>query len=230
MNEKKQKRIRTGLIAAVILIAVVGYCANRSGSSFFYTTTTVGEEPSATEQLDGEMNETTEKPPEKECARMVVDVCGAVKEPKVLQMDAGSRVYEAIEEAGGLTENADVRTTNLAAELCDGMKLYIPTRVEVSMEEKVTGQVAGSAYVGGSTAISSNESASNSHVSQKKLNINTADAAALQTLSGVGPATAEKIIEYRNQNGAFQKIEDLLRVSGIGEKTFEKWKGSICVE
>jgi competence protein ComEA len=167
-------------------------------------------------------------------ALIVVDVSGAVNAPSVLIMAEGSRVYEAIASAGGLAPDADTVNINQAAPLSDGDRLFIPGRGEsgagsapsyappaqtppsVGTVQAVPG-VTGAGEVGGAGDPSG------------LVNINTADSAGLQRLSGVGPSTAGKIIEYREKNGAFKTPEDLKKVSGIGEKTFEKLKDGITV-
>ncbi|MDR1495420.1 MAG: helix-hairpin-helix domain-containing protein [Clostridiales Family XIII bacterium] len=161
-----------------------------------------------------------------------VDVSGAVKSPAVYELGEGSRVYEAIEAAGGLTKDADITYLNRAAALIDGDRVYIPTKDEIESSEQLpasAGFTGGSSGAqqdagGGATGASAGGAAGTAQV-----NINTADTATLQTLNGVGPATAQKIIDYRDGNGSFANIEDLKKVSGIGEKTFEKLKDHICV-
>ena len=111
-----------------------------------------------------------------------------------------------MEKAGGFTDKADKSSLNLAKQLEDGEQILIPD-----------------------IGASSGGSVSGSMSSDGKININTADLAALQTLSGVGPATAQKIIDYRTANGKFKTIEDIKKVSGIGDKTFQKFKDKICV-
>ncbi|HML37321.1 MAG TPA: helix-hairpin-helix domain-containing protein [Bacillota bacterium] len=151
-------------------------------------------------------------------AVIMVDVAGAVASPRVVELPGGSRVFEAIEKAGGLTKDADTASINQAEFLTDGQKLYIPTGQEVKAGLNGSGQ-----------SISAN-AGSPAQLNQPKLiNINTADSAALQQLNGVGPATAEKIIDYRNANGKFKTVEDIKNVSGIGAKTFEKFKDKITV-
>lgn len=142
-------------------------------------------------------------------AQVYVYVTGAVANPGVYSLDEGLRVCDAVEAAGGLTEDADASTVNLARVLSDGEHIALPTKAEVE-----TALAQGSA--GGAAASS-------------LVNINTADASALETLSGVGSATAQAIISDREQNGPFSTIEDLMRVDGIGEKRFAKLKDSICV-
>lgn len=226
MDNNRKKWIRIGIIGAAAVLTIVCYLSGRTGSDLFQTESSVF--PQETTENEQSLKS------EKEKHKIVVDICGAVENPSVLILDEGSRVYEAVDAAGGLKEGADIRTTNLAAELNDGMKLYIPTKVEVSMEEKITKQMAGSAYIGGNTAITSSETVSNNgsllEESGEKININTADEETLQTLKGIGPSTAKKIVEYRTQYGRFKKIEDVMNVSGIGQKTFNKWKDLICIE
>ena len=126
-----------------------------------------------------------------------------------------------------MTEHADTRNTNLAAPLTDGMKLYIPSKKDVAAEQKRTGESPGSRYINGNTAL---QAGSSSGTENRLININTAGSEELQKLTGVGPSTAGKIIAYRNEFGKFNKIEELMNVSGIGEKTFAKLKNAITTE
>lgn len=146
-------------------------------------------------------------------AQVYVYVTGAVANPGVYSLDEGLRVCDAVEAAGGLTEDADASTVNLARVLSDGEHIALPTKAEVE-----TALAQGSAGGAGGAAAASS-----------LVNINTADASALEALSGVGSATAQAIISDREQNGPFSTIEDLMRVDGIGEKKFAKLKDSICV-
>ena len=152
---------------------------------------------------------------EETAAMIYVDVGGEVKDPSVVELPDGSRVTDAITAAGGLTEQADLTDINRAAFVSDGEKIYIPSQVS---ELEDDGLSAGEGGDGG-TAKSSDG----------RININTADSTQLQELTGVGPATAEKIIDYRKQNVRFQSIEDIKNVSGIGDKTYEKLKDHIKV-
>jgi len=151
---------------------------------------------------------------------IIVDVAGAVTNPSVVELPEGSRVFEAVEKAGGLTKEADTQLINRAAVLTDGQKIYIPTKQEVreSTRGKSNSVIQ---YIPGINEQGAGES--------KLININTADSATLQQLTGIGPATAEKIIDYRTANGSFKSIEDIKNVSGIGEKTFEKFKDKITI-
>lgn len=152
-------------------------------------------------------------------AVLIVHVDGAVASPGVYSVPEGARVNDAVLAAGGLTEGSDTSTMNLAAPLSDGAKVHVPTSEELS-----AGVASGSGAEGGGGAGSSSVSTSTSLV-----NLNTATSAELQTLSGVGEATAAAIIEDREANGPFASAEDLMRVSGIGEKKFAKIKDHVCV-
>ena len=160
-------------------------------------------------------------------ALIVVDVCGAVKSPGVIIIPAGSRVYEAIAICGGVASDSDVERINQATVLEDGDQLYIPRKNEKSQTD--LGSASGS--LGNPSAIGVIRSTGSTGGANKPglININTANSTKLQELNGVGPSTAAKIIEYREQSGGFEKIEDLMEVKGIGTKTFEKLKPYITI-
>ena len=134
------------------------------------------------------------------------------------ELPEGSRVDDAIKAAGGLTDKADLTDINRAAFVEDGEKIYIPALIE--MDES-------SSDVDHSDIVSGN--GLSAQYSDGKVNINTADSEELQKLTGVGPVTAQKIIDYRKENGRFAAIEDIKNVTGIGDKTFEKFKDDIKV-
>jgi competence protein ComEA len=145
-----------------------------------------------------------------------VYVSGAVVRPDVYRLTTGSIVKDAIEAAGGVTEDADLIHINLAQELRDQQQVYVPRIGEEEAPPPVTG----------------GESAPPSRFAEPagKININTATAEELDTLPGIGPALAQRIIEYREDNGAFKSIEAIVGVSGIGEATLEKISDLITVD
>lgn len=153
-----------------------------------------------------------------------VDIGGAVKHPMLAELPSGSRVEDAIEAAGGLKKNADMTSVNRAQILTDGEKVYIPEE-----GEGTEGAGSGGSGSGSGSASAGGSGAEMVGISGGRININTADVTLLQQLTGVGPVTAQKIVDYREQNGKFQSIEDLKNVSGIGEKTFEKMKDDITI-
>lgn len=148
---------------------------------------------------------------------IVVDVAGAVASPGVVELKDGARVADALGAAGGLAEDADLTSVNRAARLTDGQRVYVP---------RVGEQVAP---VEGDGSAGAAGEGTQSTATGQAVNINTACLAELDALPGVGPATAQAIIDDREANGPFTAPEDLMRVSGIGEKKFEKLKSSICV-
>lgn len=159
---------------------------------------------------------------ETETGTIYVDIGGSVVRPMLAELPEGSRVEDAIQAAGGLAEDADLTNINRAEFLEDGQKIYIP----VVSSGNVSVDLQGS---GGT--VSSGNASSGSQASGMdpagKVNINYADSSQLQTLDGVGPVTARKIIDYRESSGPFKSIEDLKNVSGIGDKTFDKLKDKI---
>lgn len=162
--------------------------------------------------------------------RIYVDVGGAVAVPQVVVLEEGARIYEAIAAAGGTLSDAETKYMNMAALCEDGAKIYVPSSAEIA-EQKNSGESNG-LFSTGSSSFSSQDSAgsgTSSAVYSGKVNINIADAAQLQTLSGIGPSMAQRIINYRNSNGKFASVDDLKNVSGIGDKTLAKIIENICV-
>ncbi|WP_432355191.1 helix-hairpin-helix domain-containing protein [Sporosarcina sp. A2] len=144
---------------------------------------------------------------------IVIDVKGAVLHPNVYTLQEGQRLIDAITAAGGYTQHADSRHLNHAERLSDEAVIYVP----VIGEELPDFQ-------------QHTETTETSDSSTNLVNLNLADESQLQTLTGIGPAKAAAIIKYRTEQGAFQKIDDLKKVSGIGEKTFEALSDSISVK
>lgn len=152
---------------------------------------------------------------------VVVHVLGAVRRPGIVEVRLGDRVIDAIAAAGGVSDTADVARVNLARVLVDGEQLYVP-----AMGEQLPA-AAGSAA--GGPAGGSGASAGAGGASGGLVNLNTADAAALETLPGVGPALATRILSWREENGPFRAVDELLAVSGIGEKTLAGFRDLVTV-
>lgn len=142
-----------------------------------------------------------------------VHICGEVVSPGVYELLEGSRVYQAVEKAGGFTEKAAAESLNMAERVTDGMKLVV-----LSKEEAET----AAARIGFSGGASSG-------TGKPKVNLNTAPKEELMTLRGIGEAKADAIIKYRESRGGFQKIEDIMKISGIKDAAFQKIKEDIMV-
>lgn len=170
----------------------------------------------SSEAVDGDGEEAEPAAP----STIVVDVAGAVVNPSVVTLAQGARVNDAIAASGGLLPEADASKINRAAPLTDGAQVFVP----LQGEEATSG--ADGAVVGATGSTSADASGS---TATSPVNINSAGLDELDALPGIGPSTAQSIIDDRTQNGPFASVEDIMRVSGIGEKKFEKLSSLICV-
>lgn len=143
-----------------------------------------------------------------------IHISGETNYNGILELPEGSRIDDAIKQAGGITQNADINKINLAYELSDGQKLYIPSIDEEEIKE----------YITENSGIGLDEE------KDEKININKATQTQLETLPGVGPSVALKIIKYREENGKFTNIEELKNVSGVGENKYQELKELIKVK
>lgn len=157
------------------------------------------------EEVD--LEETKEEREEKKTS-IFVYVCGAVLNEGVYELESGSRVYEAIEKAGGFRENAAVTAVNQAKLLEDEEQIYVPTVEEMEKQQTENGTAVGEAG---------------------KINLNTASKEELMTLTGIGAAKAESIIRYREQQGGFKSVEEIKQIEGIKDGVYEKIKDNITV-
>ncbi len=166
-----------------------------------------------------------------------VDVCGAVVNPGVYELSSDSRVFQAIEKAGGYLPGAAASYLNRARSLYDGQQIYVPTQEEVdsqtiplTQDETAQDGVVqeGTAQTG--TAADNTANGTGSTQAGQRINLNTADVSQLSTLTGVGESKALAIIAYREENGPFTSIEDIMNVPGIKEGTYEKIKDKIAIE
>ncbi len=160
-----------------------------------------GKTPTAISSVEGaEADKKDEK-------MIVVHMAGAVARPGVYHLPEGSRIYQLLEEAGGALAEGELERINLAQPLVDGQQVFLPRKGEEGYEQKV--------LTGDGAAV--------------RININTAGREQLESLPGIGAVKAQSIINYRLQNGPFQSIDNLLEVSGIGDKTLEGIKELITV-
>lgn len=162
---------------------------------------------------------------------LVVHICGAVSAPGVYELPAGSRIIDAVEAGGGFLPEADEACCNLAEEIVDGCQIYIMTKSESCADgqaEKKAG-IQTSPDSDMQTTDINVRSNSTTALENGLVNLNTADVAALMTLPGIGESRAKAIISYREQQGAFTKIEDIMKISGIKQAAFSKIKDKITV-
>ena len=148
----------------------------------------------------------------------LVYVCGAVRTPGVVRVPPGARVADALDLAGGPTSRAELAAVNLAAKVVDGQQILVPEKGSAAVAQAPPADAGGTSSAGGAAAPAAGP-----------VNINTATLEQLDTLQGVGPATAQKIIDYRTANGPFTSIEDIKNVSGIGDAKFAAMKAAITV-
>ena len=160
--------------------------------------------------------ETQEYVENSEKSGVYVYICGEVINPGVYELSGDSRIYEAVDAAGGFTENAAREYVNLASKVSDGMQITIYNREEAASlpaDSAPVGENAGKSGTSGSGLV----------------NLNTATKEELMTLKGIGESKAEDIIRYREKSGGFKKIEDIMKISGIKEAGFQKIKDNITV-
>ena len=199
-------KIKAAALPVVIGLAVIFF--------WFYG---AGEEPELKDssvQPDEELSETAEQSPDGgETGEIFVDIDGAVNKPGVYKVSEGTRLFQVIELAGGLTDGASTQSLKRAEAVYDGQKItvYSSDTEGYSQDDTGGGVPAENGITGG------------------KVNINTADSVTLQTIPGIGPSKAARIIEYRESQGRFKKIDDIKNVTGIGDMTFENIKDYITV-
>ncbi|MFT8870980.1 MAG: helix-hairpin-helix domain-containing protein [Sporolactobacillus sp.] len=210
---KKRLQSKKGWIAAAAVLAGLIIL-------FFYFSTQSAEKRAAAVRAEQVLARTSSSAPQikkpsspaVKASGVVVDVKGAVNRPGVYHLSAGSRVGDAIEQAGGVAGGGDTRQVNFAQKLSDEMMVYVPHAGET--------QPAAAASSVGETDSSSSA----------KVNVNTAGEQQLQNLPGIGPAKAKAILQYRQTHGSFRTLDDLGNVSGIGEKILERIKPAATVE
>lgn len=219
-SENKDKTIKLLIITIILVTASIVFFSK-------------GDDGISISEGKSENNEVasskSEKNKETSSDIVICDVSGAVKNPKVVELKKGARISDAIDSAGGLTSKADITNINRAAVVNDGDKILIPEAGQQTQPADTAPNNTSDPASGSSDNSSSVSSNSSTNASNGKINLNTADSQALQQISGIGPVTAEKIISYRQEKGSFTKIEQLMEINGIGEKTFEKMKNQVSI-
>ena len=215
----KQKKLHTtGRLSGPVLFVALLFCVLFAGGcgreeEDFFSLSEPSDVIESTQETEGPPP-VTEQEPQRFC---VVHICGAVKRPGVYELPEGSRVMDAVTAGGGFLTEADPASCNLAQPVTDGSRIYIMTEEESARTPYSDGgggrdEGALSAAQGG------------------RIDINTADAAALMTLPGIGESRAAAIIAFREKNGRYACIEDIMKVSGIKQAAFEKIRDLIFVE
>ena len=234
MQDKIRKIKRMCALAALMLLCVLPGCGSREddgleeirlsdGTAEEETASEgTGEDPAAEDgtegtsddgdEVSGKVSPDTEE--DRETGTVFVYVCGAVHSPGVYELKSGARIYEAIEMAGGTTEDAAQELVNQAEIVCDGTRIYVPDQEEA--------KELGNGAQGLGTEVTG-------EAEKGKVNINTAGKDELMTLTGIGEAKAESILKYREENGKFESIEELMQIGGIKEGVFGKIKDDITV-
>lgn len=213
-NFKKNKFIYICICIGIVILCLIGL--------FFIDRKDAKEE--SYNYLELETQNTSENNSEKseseeESNIIYVHIAGEVANPGVVIAKEGDRIQDIIEKAGGVTELANLNKVNLAYKVEDGQKINIPNINDKDEEEYVSDN-SGENVLESETVSGKNG----------KVNINTATQTELETLSGIGPSTASKIIKYREENGKFKSIEDIKNVSGIGDAKYKNIEDSITVK
>jgi competence protein ComEA len=227
--EKREKASLIGVYAASLALAwTLGYGWGRSSSASNPMHTAGVHTQGSVEVIDlsqpppatapTEPSTPVEQPPPSE---VVVHVSGAVKQAGVYRLAPDSRVADAIEQAGGATEHADLDALNLAEPLQDGQKIHVPRKGETSATAVINAPPT--------RAPRSAPQATAVAATQFPINLNTATAEQLEAIPGIGPVLAQRIIEYRQTRGRFQSVDELLEVRGIGSKRLESMRPYVTV-
>lgn len=213
MLEKVNKKIIIVIIIVVLIIGGIYYLIQSNKEEEF-----INDFNNEQNIIDQNVEENTKI----EKNEIVIDISGEVVNPGVIKLEEGSRIIDAIQMAGGVTNNANLSKVNLAYLLEDAQKIYIPNKNE-EISEYVTKENADS-------VISSSNKDKVSNNEKLMVNINTANESELEKLPGIGPSIAIKIVNYRKENGKFSTIEDIKNVSGIGNSKYNNIKEFIYVK
>ena len=211
---EKIKEYKIIVICAGLGLALGGFFLLKPSTQKSVTETNLQAEVAAVSK-DSSSEKEIKKEEKEESAEqdlITVDVKGAVKSPGIYDLPVGSRVHDAVQKAGGLTEEADSKSLNLAQKISDEALVYVPTKGE---------EVASQQAASGTTPSTSKD---------KKVNLNKASLEELKQVKGLGGKRAQDIIDHREANGKFKSVDELKNVSGIGAKTIEKLKDYVTVD
>ena len=203
----KKQKIILGAITIVMLIFIGYYILKKTDSTNYIELETISEDSIVEDNKEEIIDE-----------EIIIHITGEVENEGIIKIKKDARIADVIDEAGGVTNEADLSKINLAYSVKDGQKIYIPNINDKENEgEYITEEAGDEVIVEG-------------EVKTSKVNINTAKQTELETLTGIGPSIALKIINYREENGEFKTIEDIKNVPGIGDAKFENIKENICVK
>lgn len=217
IDNKKKIIISIILIVLIIILFMIYMITSNTNDEISLESLTVSgntAESNVVENLEAEEELETEK--------IAIHIIGEVNKEGIVYLEAGSRIVDAIKEAGGATKEADLSQINLAYELQDGQKIYIPNK-----NEKISEYITMSS--GNNVIIEENNSSAETERKENKVNINTANVNELDNLPGIGPSLAQRIIEYREENGNFKSIEELQNVKGIGDAKYSDIKDNVTI-
>lgn len=222
-NLNKKQKIILGILVAIVAGFVCYYVyAKDEGAN----TVNLESDLAIQEEMTGQEEE------QHSDDRILVHISGAVNKEGIVELKMGSRIADAIDKAGGIKEDADIEEINLAYLLEDGMKIKIPNKQAKDKQSDTVQEENIENYVTTSIGVSnvSKEEEKSKDMKSEKVNINTATQTELETLPGIGPSTAMKIITYRKEKGKFMKKEEIKEVSGIGESKYNKIKDLIVAK
>ena len=215
LEKVKEYKVAVGIISVGLLLGGGFFLHGQSQQAPAQPVSALAQEVAQSETSSEKVVETSTSSSEL-ADFIIVDVKGAVKKAGIYELKAGSRIHDAIQQAGGLLDTADNKSINLAQKLTDEAVVY------VAAEGEETSPVTGTASAGGATSAGQDVAG--------KVNLNKASEAELQTISGIGQKRAQDIIAYRESTGGFKTVDDLKNVSGIGAKTLEKLKDYVTVD
>lgn len=211
---EKIKEYKIIVICACLGLALGGFFLLKPSTQKPVTETNLPAEVAAISKDSSSEKEVKKEEKEEplEQDQITVDVKGAVKSPGIYDLPVGSRVHDAVQKAGGLTEEADSKSLNLAQKVSDEALVYVPSK----------GEEAASQQAASGTSPSTSK--------EKKVNLNKASLEELKQVKGLGGKRAQDIIDHRETNGKFKSVDELKKVSGIGAKTIEKLKDYVTVD
>ncbi|MCI8760610.1 MAG: ComEA family DNA-binding protein [Clostridia bacterium] len=218
-NFNKKQKIILGILVAIIAGFICYYVYAKEDSSLQLNLENTIETEEQVQSQEEYSDDT-----------ILVHISGAVNKEGMVELKINSRISDAIDKAEGIREDACIEDVNLAYKLEDGMKIHIPTKQEKENNKNITEELLTTSSGVLHEEEETEEKANKASQKNVKVNINTATQTQLETLPGIGPSTAMKVISYRKENGKFSKIEDIKQVSGIGDSKYNKIKDLIVVK